>query len=237
MVIQKCTITLHDSLFFATREMGTLYETGTHLHNYALTYAMFGDSHIQVPYFCDTLKPSYMDDLQVLKQGQVYVTPAQPVSYSYILVTWKMGQVTYYRKSEQFGGRNYPTNYGRAKEIAPESTFQCFVLSTEPTSIPRWIRLGKWHSKARVDVEEIEVHEKSGGEYIAACPLNPLDVPAGVLYAFDIVSMPPASLVVHARCSGPHYEVASGIGIPVGLQYVFPAPAPAPSKRSAQRKK
>ena len=85
----------------------------------------------------------------------------------------------------------------------------------------RWIRLGKWHSKALVEAEEIAVKQRSG-EYVAACPLNPLDVPAGVLRAFDIVSMPPSSLVANARCSGDYYETERGVGIPVGLAYRFP---------------
>jgi len=33
-------LVLHESLFFATREIGRLYETGRYLHNYALTYAL-----------------------------------------------------------------------------------------------------------------------------------------------------------------------------------------------------
>lgn len=230
MRIYRCRLTLQDSLFFATRETGRLYQTERYVHNYALTYA-FG--HVSSPWFHQEQVPQYASDLEPLN-NKVYVTPALPLAVTFQLATFKYGEEILHVEMQQ-STRNTPS-FGRAKEIAPESTFQCFVLSTEPMNIPRWIRLGKWHSKARVDVEEIETHEKSG-EYIAACPLNPLDVPAGVLYAFDIVSMPPASLVVHARCSGRHYEITQGVGIPVGLQYVFPAPASAPSKRSAQRKK
>jgi len=40
MHIQRCTLTLQESVYYATREMGTLYETGNYLHNYALTYAL-----------------------------------------------------------------------------------------------------------------------------------------------------------------------------------------------------
>src|SRR5262249_7639799 len=107
------------------------------------------------------------------------------------------------------------------KELAPESTFRCYVLSAEPVALPRWIRLGKWHSKAQVETEAVEVKQRSG-DYVAACPLNPLDVPAGGPRAFDIVSMPPASLVANARCSGEYYEVERGVGLPVGLAYTFP---------------
>jgi CRISPR-associated protein Csc1 len=47
-------------------------------------------------------------------------------------------------------------------------------------------------------------------------------VPPGVLRAFDIVSMPPSSLVADARCSGDYYETERGVGLPVGLRYTFP---------------
>jgi CRISPR-associated protein Csc1 len=221
MYIQSCTLTLQESVYYATREMGTLYETGSYLHNYALTYALFNDSTIRVPYFCGSYRPTYSDDLVKMAQAEVYVTPAQPLQIDYLLATWKIGQVSYYRKSEQFGGRNYPANIGRAKELAPESTFRCYVLSEQPLKLPRWIRLGKWHSKALVETEQIEVRQRNGN-YVAACPLNPLDVPSGALRAFDIISMPPSSLVANARCSGDHYEIASGVGLPVGLRYTFP---------------
>ena len=64
--------------------------------------------------------------------------------------------------------------------------------------------------------------KQRSGDYLAACPLNPLDVPPGVLRAFDIVSMPPCSLVANARCVGDYYEVERGVGIPAGMVYTFP---------------
>jgi CRISPR-associated protein Csc1 len=67
-----------------------------------------------------------------------------------------------------------------------------------------------------------EAKNPCGGDYGAACPLNPLDLAAGVLRAFDIVSMPPPSLVANARCGGGYYQIDSGVGIPVGMAYTFP---------------
>ena len=40
-------------------------------------------------------------------------------------------------------------------------------------------------------------------------------------HAFDIVSIPPSSLVANARCVGERYEIERGIGLPVGLRYTF----------------
>lgn len=222
MHIQRCTLTLQENLYYATREMGTLYETGNFLHNYALTYALFNESRIRVPYFCASYRPTYAEDLAQVQQGGVYVTPAAPIHIDYLLATWKIGQVSYYRRSEQFGGRNYPANIGRAKELAPESTFVCYVLSEAELPLPRWVRLGKWHSKALVECEPVEFKLGEGG-YRAAGPLNPLDVPAGALRAFDIISMPPSSLVANAQCAGQHYALKSGLGLPAGMRYTFPS--------------
>lgn len=215
MHIYQCRLTLHEPLFHATRETGRLYETGRYLHNYALTYAL---GFAQSPWFHREQVPHYRDDLEPLN-GQVYVTPAEPLEVSFQLATFKYGAEILHVEMKQ-AERNTPS-FGRAKELAPHSTFRCFVLSDTELRLPRWIRLGKWHSKALVTVDELPLTQRSG-DYIAACPLNALDVPAGVLRACDIVSMPPASLAAHARCTGDFYAVPGDQGIPVGLRYVVP---------------
>ena len=231
MKILQCTVTLHDTLYFATREMGTLFETERYLHNYALAYALFSNTLLASPSFCDTHRPSYASDLSTLNERNIYVTPAYPINWDYVLITWKIGQTSYYRKSEKFGEsrRNYPANIGRAKELAPESTFRFYVLSKEDLSLPRWIRLGKWMSKAQVDVLNMELAEddEKEGEFISLCTLNPLDLAKGMLQTFDIISMPPSSLVTNARLEGGYYRVpgtARGVplGIPAKMNFTFP---------------
>src|SRR2546428_12538733 len=100
MHLLHCKLTLHDTLYFATREMGVLYETERYLHNYALAYALFSNDLINMPYFCNSYRPGYAEDLEQLNNVAVYITPAQPILWDYVLITWKIGQVFYYRKSE-----------------------------------------------------------------------------------------------------------------------------------------
>jgi CRISPR-associated protein Csc1 len=224
MRLLYCRLTLHDTLYFVTREMGVLYETERYLHNYALAYALFSNDLVGMPFFCNFYKPRYAEDLGQLNEAAVYVTPAQPLVWDYVLVTWKIGQVAYYRKSERFGEnkQNYPANIGRAKELAPESVFEFYVLSEKQIVLPRWIRLGKWMSKALVEVREMEGREREGA-FAAACALNPLDVPEGVLQVFDVISMPPSSLVANARLEGRYYEVGGpGRGIPLDMRFTIP---------------
>ncbi|NJK80690.1 MAG: type I-D CRISPR-associated protein Cas5/Csc1 [Chloroflexaceae bacterium] len=215
MHIYACSLTLHEPLFHATRETGRLYETGRYLHNYALTYAFgFATS----PWFHAEQVPHYRDDLEPLNE-QVYVTPAEPLTATFQLATFKYGEEVLHVEMQQ-ATRNTPS-FGRAKELAPESVFHCFIISTEPRNLPRWIRLGKWHSKALVRWQAVAFKQVSG-DYRAACPLNALDLPGGVLRVCDIVSMPPASLVANAHCTGSYYALPDGRGIPIGMRYQVP---------------
>lgn len=215
MHIQRCNITLHETLFYATRELGRLYETGRYLHNYALTFAL---GFAVGTWYTAEQVPRYAEGLQPLN-SHIYVTPAQPEHVAFQLATFKYGEEQMHVEMQQ-AERNTPS-FGRAKELAPESTFVCYLLSAAPIErLPRWIRLGKWHSKALVDYTPVDVRTRNG-PYRAACPLNPLDVPAGALRAFDIISMPPSSLVANAHCVGEHYALSDGMGIPVGMHYTF----------------
>jgi CRISPR-associated protein Csc1 len=215
MHIYACRLTLHEALFYATRELGRLYETGRYLHNYALTYA-FGFA--AAPWFHREQVPHYAEDLLPLRE-QIYVTPAAPAQSAFQLATFKYGEEQLHVEMRQ-AERNTPS-FGRAKELAPESVFHCYVLSATPLTLPRWVRLGKWHSKTLVETQALAVQERTGS-YSAAAPLNPLDIPPGTLQAFDIISMPPASIVANARCAGPHYALPGNQGLPVGLAYRFP---------------
>jgi CRISPR-associated protein Csc1 len=227
MKLFQCELTLHDTLYFATREMGTLFETERYIHNYALAYALFSNTLLSTPYFCNSYHPNYAEDLQALNDAAVYVTPAQPLVWDYMLITWKIAQDTYHLKSEKFGDtkRNYPANIGRAKEIAPESVFSFYILSKEIFTLPRWIRLGKWMSKAYVEIKSIEDIEdrRHHGSFSALGVLNPLDIGEASLQVFDIISMPPSSLITNVRLEGNYYEIGGpGRGIPTNMRYTVP---------------
>ena len=87
MQVTKFRLTLHDSLYYATREMGRLYETESVIHNWALTYAL---GLIQKPYRSFDSVPTYQEDLDVINEAGVYVTPAKPVRYDYVISTFKL---------------------------------------------------------------------------------------------------------------------------------------------------
>ena len=190
MYLYPCQLTFHENLFYATREVGRLYETGRYLHNYALTYAL---GLAQGTYFNQQQIPTYQADLEPLNGRGIYVTPARGVNISYDLVTFKYAN-NQYRVKMAPGTRNTPS-FGRAKEIAVGSTFSFGVISAAKIQLPRWVRMGLWRSKAAVTVEPpVSLKLKDKCEQQASYPINPLDTP-GELRIFDLISMPPASLL------------------------------------------
>lgn len=239
MPLYHCTLTLHDNVFFATREMGILYETEKYLHNWALSFALFETEYIPKPYRLQgaiAQKPGYLDasreqNLLHLNQAGIYVFPAQPLSWTYQINTFKAAQVSYYGRSRQFGdkgaNRNYPINYGRAKELAVGSHYRTFIIAPEGVTIPCWIRLGKWSAKVRVEakpIPESAIQPKSG-DYICVHPLNPLDLSSLTrLRLYNRIVMPPVSLVSQAQLMGDYWELQSSelpekICLPVGVSY------------------
>ena len=50
MMIYQCDLRLHDNVFLANREIGSLYETEKYLHNWALSFAFFETDYIPHSY-------------------------------------------------------------------------------------------------------------------------------------------------------------------------------------------
>jgi CRISPR-associated protein Csc1 len=232
--IYRCILELHDSMYFATREIGRLYETEPILHNYALCYALGlvdSDRHSTrvseedaYRYFCPEQIPKYETHLTPLNQQGIYVTPARSVRHATVLNTWKYANNNYHVEMEKTQ-KNIPS-FGRAKEIAPESRFECFVISERSLTLPKWIRLGKWASKAEVFVEELEKSKlNQEAEFTYPFPLNPLDVMfTHQVLSYDTINMPPVSLIRNVRMRGSHYTfdgLKENLKIPAKMHYRF----------------
>lgn len=231
-IIQRCELELHDSLYYATREIGRLYETEPILHNYALCYALGlvdSDRHgTRVPdkqayrYHCPEQVPQYEVHLSALNRVGIYVTPARILSHATVLQTWKYADNRYHVEMTKTQ-KNIPS-FGRAKEIAPESWFEFYVFSAKPLTLPKWIRLGKWMSKAEVISKQTwEVNPSSAQDFTFPYPLNPLDVMfTHQVFSYDTVNMPPVSLIRNTRLSG-HFYLLDGLRIPAQMQFRFQA--------------
>ena len=232
VLIYRCQLELHDSLYFATREIGRLYETEPVIHNYALCYALgLVDSQIysttvaeehSYRYFCPEQVPKYEEHLTPLNQQNIYVTPARSLNHSAILNTWKYANNNYHVEMEKTQ-KNIPS-FGRAKEIAAESRFEFFVISQKELKLPKWIRLGKWMSKAEVTVEPLPKPKIAEGIFTCTHPLNPLDVMfTNQVISYDVVNMPPVSLIQNVQMRGQYYQFdgIQNLKIPVRIEYRF----------------
>ncbi|WP_165423590.1 type I-D CRISPR-associated protein Cas5/Csc1 [Ktedonosporobacter rubrisoli] len=231
--IARCHITLHDNLYYASHEFGRFYETEKYLHNYGLTYAL-GLVRPAPPFFTASQEPRYREDLYATEVAyDYYVTPARPLHVDFALNTFKLIDAHYYNVPVK-ESRNRVV-FGRAKEITPGSTFEYFVYSQIPRTLPHWIRLGKWLAKAEMSYKwysvgtgEAPIVSPPEAQRIA-CPLNPLDIADQQLATFDVVMMPPSSLLVNVSIVGPccclpaeplfHDEPSKDIHVPIGMRY------------------
>jgi CRISPR-associated protein Csc1 len=232
-IIYRCSLELHDSLYFATREIGRLYETEPIIHNYALSYALgLVDSdrfattvseEDSYRYFCAEQVPKYKQHLMPLNHQGIYVTPARVIHFSSVLNTWKYANNNYHVEMEKMD-RNIPS-FGRTKEVAPESRFEFFVLSQAEIKLSRWIRIGKWASKAEIVMYPPLIPKNTEfKEETVTYPLNPLDVMfTNQVMSYDTINMPPVSLIRNVRMRGEFYTFAGGdnLKIPVHMQYRF----------------
>lgn len=231
MHLYPCELTFHDHLFYETRTLGRLYETGRLLHNIALCYAL---GFVQTTYHHTEDRPQYAAEFAELNAAGVYVTPAAGDAISYVMHTFKLGDEAPGLPAHVVQERrnvNRPS-FGRAKEIAVGSRFRFGVLSEKALPFPRWIRMGLWLSKARLTVgEPIPLRQmyNEDARMVSLYPLNPVDLPPNAnLQLFDLVSMRPSSLVENALLVveswwvGVHPRSGEFV-LPVGLRHQLSA--------------
>lgn len=157
-----------------------------------------------------------------MNQQEIYVTPARSLTHSSILNTWKYANNNYHVEIEKTQ-KNIPS-FGRAKEIAAESKFEFFVISQKELKLSKWIRLGKWMSKAEVTVEQLPKYKITEGIFTCTHPLNPLDVMfTNQVISYDVVNMPPVSLIQNVQMRGQCYQFdgIQNLKIPVRMEYRF----------------
>ncbi|MFM6454667.1 MAG: type I-D CRISPR-associated protein Cas5/Csc1, partial [Planktothrix sp.] len=139
-----------------------------------------------------------------------------------VLNTWKYANNNYHVEMEKTQ-KNIPS-FGRTKEIAPESQFEFFIITEKSLKLPKWIRLGKWASKAELTMEELPSSKQDRErEFIFSYPLNPVDVMfTHQVLSYDTINMPPVSLIRNVRMRGEYYTVEGlKLQIPAQMQYRF----------------
>ena len=195
----------------AAREIGRLVETGSYISNTSLYYAL----GISTSRYADTLgKPTYTEDTE--DEKNIYVAPAQPVNetmYTNLLTTVSGNKYAERNLSAQdpdneIADKNFP-KVGTEKVMTSGNKFETFLIAENGVELPKYFRLGKKRGKRSLEIEEVEIEEKSG-DFTTSHPIGAYDTkltPKGDLLTRKIR---PAPLILQARYEGEYYELNYG---------------------------
>jgi CRISPR-associated protein Csc1 len=228
-----------EPIFFASRELSDTYYTEGTIGNYALAYAL---GWARSPYRLtgkDTGQPKYLEDLTPLSE-ECYILPAFPKdgnvsfrferfnalsdSYWYAMTNNRVATAREDlplkrtgKKPNTYRPSNFPQT-GRLRVIERGSRFQTLVFGNR--ELPEYIRVGKFTSKVRIDiVQELTVVPLPEGEYCCSAYLSAADIPNSLnLLAFDLISIPPVSLLKNLRFHGAAWQVGD-FTLPANLQF------------------
>ncbi|MBD2093483.1 type I-D CRISPR-associated protein Cas5/Csc1 [Microcoleus sp. FACHB-1515] len=228
-----------EPVFFASRELSDTYYTEGTIGNYALAYAL---GWARSPYRLsgrDVGKPSYSEDLTPLNSS-CYVLPAWSAigtptfrferfnalsdAYWYAMTNNRVAtarvdmlKVRQGDKPNTFRPSNYPQT-GRLRMIERGNEFHTLVFGDR--ELPEYIRLGKFMSKVRIKIlKEMPVEVLAAGEYTSQAYFTSADLPTNLtLLAFDLISMPPSSIVKNLRFHGSAWKLGDYI-TPANLQF------------------
>jgi CRISPR-associated protein Csc1 len=226
---------LHEPTYFASREIGILFQTEPVIGNYALTYAL---GLCSAPYGFRRGGPwdggpRYKQDLEPLNGRGLYVTPA---TFDAGQLTFTVGQFnaqadSYYSRFGQNSiivqrniARDPTTNVpqsGRLRLLGIHSRATFFLLAEQSVPrLPAYIRLGKFNSKARIEWQERAASREQRDTATVRHYLNPADLPnLEALRAFDVLAVPPVPLIRNAQLGGEFVVLDANTLLPVGMRY------------------
>jgi len=248
MHIYRGTLTLQEHTYFASRELGIVYQTEPLIGNYALAYAL-GLCH--APYRWSG-GPRYRQDLEPVNIRGEYVTPAtfqrETVRFA---VTQFNAQSDAYRTifannaiiapgsrelpvrqgqrwvvvnvdtgtQRRVNATNFPQS-GKIRMLGLGSRATFYLLEERGAARrPAYIRLGKFNSKARIEWEEVHWEEAKGEGHTPAL-LNAVDLPPDLqLLAYNQISVHPAPLLHDLHAIGRHYRLPDGFALPSGMRF------------------
>jgi CRISPR-associated protein Csc1 len=236
-----------EPVFFASREISDGYYTEGVIGNYALAYALDWVSSPYRLVGTATNRPTYLEDLVPIAQNS-YILPAWAPTgqvsfrferfnalsdaYWYAMnqnrVATSREDLPEYRrlqkvkkartpKHRSFSPMNFPQT-GRLRMIDRGNYFHTLVFGD--CELPQYFRIGKFRSKIRLSVlQKFQLVALPDGDYESQALLNSADLPPGVSpLTFDLISIPPVSLIKNLRFRGPAWQVGEFI-VPANLQF------------------
>jgi CRISPR-associated protein Csc1 len=121
------------------------------------------------------------------------------------------------KKPNTFRPSNFPQT-GRLRVIERGSRFQTLVFGNR--ELPEYIRVGKFTSKVRIDVvRELTITPLPVADYCCNVYLSAADLPNNLqLFTFDLISIPPVSLLKNLRFHGAAWKVGD-FTLPANLKF------------------
>lgn len=229
MFIYKCSLTILENTFFSSREINNFYQTEPLIGNYALAYAL---GFAKSPYH-NKGEVRYYQDLSELNNKQIYITPAKfigkvkfsmsqfnSISDSY----WSRMDNNAVATDKSKGDKKAdPANYpqiGFIKMLSIGNKAIFFVISDKEVEIPKYIRLGKFMSKAKISFEKVKFSLVENQDFVTKHLLNPLDIPKDKysIKAFDTYSVNPVALIDNVYLKGNYYNL-SDVNLPIDMKF------------------
>lgn len=250
MQIFRCDLTLLENTFFSSREISNFYQTEPFIGNYALCYALglvqapyFNDGTIYYAQHLTELndKGIYVMPATIVDRPRFVVQQfnAMPDSYWYAmgnnaLVTkpdgWdavQNGSAWYLVNRETGQRRKVATSnrpqIGRVKMlgIGTKARFYILAAADEPR-ICRYIRLGKWMSKAKIEAKRVNFTEVDGQQEHISFLLNPLDLSSdATIHTYDLLNVYPVPLLRNALLSSRFFKLEGegGALLPADMRF------------------
>lgn len=219
---------LLENTFFASREIYNYYETEPLIGHFALAYALGLCQSAYTP----SKKPLYQEHFSDLNEQGIYLTPATVKGeVEFVIQTFNTLSDSYWYQfksnaveTDRNKGRTYASNFpqqGRAKMLAVGNKFSFYIISQEAINLPRYIRLGKFMSKARLEITELDYQTKEVSEKKVERILSPLDLPEKInLHSYDTINIRPTPLIKNSILSGPMIKVSDKEEtIPANMSY------------------
>ncbi len=233
MNVYRCTLTLLENTFFSSRELNNFYQTEPMIGNYALAYA-FGFA--RAPY-SNRGEIHYYRDLTELNRRKLYVTPAKVIGQpKFSVAQFNATSDTYWSRVEQnaiatdIKAKNKkarPLNYpqiGWIKMLGIGTQARCFIVADSETFVSSYIRLGKFMSKAHVQIERFSGPQVNVTEIervtLNHLLLNPLDLPLeSELIVYDTYPIHPVPLIGNTTLSTRLIELPDGDKLPLDMRF------------------
>lgn len=228
MIIYECVLTLLENTFFSSREINNFYQTEPLIGNYALSYAL---GLVNSPYH-NNGEMYYYQHFSELNEKEIYVTPAKFIEkVKFSLTQFNSISDSYWSRMDnnavavdkskvdkKANATNCP-QIGWIKMLSIGNVARFYIISKNEVTINKYIRLGKFMSKAKIEAKKITFQLKEKADFNVNQTLNPLDILSqSDINNFDAFPINPIVLIDNVKMTGAFYECGE-VNLPNGMKF------------------